>query len=168
VGATLTAGWPDRSFLHHCAPTLPTHSFQGPLPSSWSKLTGLETVELSLNHLTGSLPPTYSSWAAIQSIDLHGNRLSGPLPATWAAMSLLEVRVWRSMLRRMRQVLASRSFLTPHTVPQVLDLSSNALTSTLPAAWAQLLHLSVLSLNGNALKGALPPAWAGQRSLLQL
>lgn len=53
-------------------------------------------------------------------------------------------------------------------VLQVLDLSHNKLTSTLPPSWAQLGHLSVLNLAYNQLTGALPPAWADQRSLLQL
>jgi hypothetical protein len=51
---------------------------------------------------------------------------------------------------------------------QVLDLSHNQLSSTLPAAWAQLAYLSVLNLAYNQLEGTLPPAWAEQRSLLQL
>lgn len=51
---------------------------------------------------------------------------------------------------------------------QVLDLSHNQLTSTLPPAWAQLSYLSVLNLARNNLEGTLPPAWAEQRSLLQL
>jgi hypothetical protein len=51
---------------------------------------------------------------------------------------------------------------------QVLDLSSNQLTSTLPGAWGQLARLSVLNLNSNLLEGSLPSSWARQRSLLQL
>jgi hypothetical protein len=53
-------------------------------------------------------------------------------------------------------------------VLQVLNLSHNMLTSTLPASWAQLGHLSVFNLANNQLTGALPPAWADQRALLQL
>lgn len=36
---------------------------------------------------------------------------------------------------------------------QVLDLSDNQLSSTLPAAWAQLSYLSVLNLARNQLEG---------------
>lgn len=58
--------------------------------------------------------------------------------------------------------------LTCCTHTQVLDLSHNQLTSSLPPSWAQLGYLSVLNLAQNNLEGTLPPAWAQQRLLLQL
>lgn len=51
---------------------------------------------------------------------------------------------------------------------QVLDLSNNNLTGTLPDAWARMAFLSVLDLHNNSLNGTLPSVWAHQRSLLQL
>jgi hypothetical protein len=53
-------------------------------------------------------------------------------------------------------------------VCQVLDLSNNQLTSSLPGSWARMSFLSVLSLQNNNLTGTLPVEWAEQRALLNL
>jgi hypothetical protein len=53
-------------------------------------------------------------------------------------------------------------------VCQVLDLSNNQLTGSLPGSWARMSFLSVVSLQNNNLNGTLPVEWAEQRALLNL
>ncbi|KAK7199196.1 hypothetical protein NESM_000889800 [Novymonas esmeraldas] len=48
----------------------------GPLPASWSRLTGLREVTLAGNALTGPLPVEWRTWLWIQTLNL-GQRLSG-------------------------------------------------------------------------------------------
>jgi hypothetical protein len=51
---------------------------------------------------------------------------------------------------------------------QVLDLSFNRLSSSLPESWGRLGFLSTLNLRSNTLTGSLPASWAAQTLLLQL
>ena len=64
---------------------------------------------------------------------------------------------------------ASSDVQAPCTAtPQVLDLSHNQLTSSLPESWGRLAFLASLSLRSNSLEGALPACWSSQAQLLQL
>lgn len=55
----------------------------GPLPSSWSEDTNLQTIIVAHNNLTGSLPEVWSQLHNLVNLDVLWNELSGPLPASW-------------------------------------------------------------------------------------
>ncbi len=51
--------------------------------------------------------------------------------------------------------------LPPGSRAQLLDLSQNQLTGTLPSAWQQLALLRRLDVSSNALSSTIPAAWPG-------
>ena len=62
---------------------------------------------------------------------------AGPLPSSWSALSKL----------------------------QGLDLSHNALDSTLPGNWSALANLQALDLSSNNFTGSVPASWSGMTAL---
>ena len=55
----------------------------GPLPSSWSEDTNLQTIIVAQNKLTGSLPEVWSQLHNLVNLDVTWNELLGPLPSSW-------------------------------------------------------------------------------------
>jgi Leucine-rich repeat (LRR) protein len=68
---------------------------------------------------------------------------AGPLPETWGSEP------------------GARGITT-------IDLSSNALTSTLPASWGNMKALTHLNLSNNQLVGQLPDEWQSLTALSEL
>jgi hypothetical protein len=65
------------------------------LPTALATFSRLEVINLSGNKgLTGSLPSIWSALTALRSVDVSGTGISGSLPPTWA--SLQELRAFRA------------------------------------------------------------------------
>lgn len=117
------------------------NAIAGALPESWltGGLPGLTHLELGDNAIdslptAGCLGPPL----ALRSFSLRANRLQGPLP--WGA----------------RQCGGAGA-----STLEYLDLSYNALTSSLPPNYPALFPgMGALVLGGNALSGTLPHSWA--------
>jgi hypothetical protein len=145
----------------------------------------LDHLDVSRNALNGTLPPAFGGLSALQHLDASHNLLHGSLPSAWSGLTLLEVRRWQRIwapyymimeaptlpsIRFRSKVISRRCwpFSPPEPCAQVMDLSFNLLSSSLPESWSRLAFLSTLSLRSNALTGSLPPSWAAQTQLLQL
>lgn len=65
-----------------------THfTYTGPLPSTWSRLRRLTSLDLSHNKLSGPLPAEYSELTALTKLRLGRNvKLSEAVPASWDAL----------------------------------------------------------------------------------
>eukprot|EP00798_Chlamydomonas_sp_ICE-L_P026789 gene26789-4377_t len=114
---------------------------EGPLPPSWSLLTSLTSFQATGNsNLDGPMPSEWSSLANLVTLDLSSNALSGALPPSWSSLSGL----------------------------RKLDLSSNSLTGPLPPSWSALDGLMALNASDNSLTGPLPSTWASLPQLLEL
>jgi hypothetical protein len=67
----------------------------GSLPAGLATFSKLESINLSNNKgLTGALPTIWSALTALRSVDVSGTGISGSLPASWA--SLQELRAFRA------------------------------------------------------------------------
>ena len=54
-----------------------SNSFQGQLPSEFSSLRSLTTIDVSSTGLTGTLPTSWGSMTSLKAADLSGNFFSG-------------------------------------------------------------------------------------------
>jgi hypothetical protein len=110
--------------------------FSGTIPNSWWQTSGFEALkhmDLSFNQLSGSLPPAIPAPLTLETLSLAYNRFTGSLPTDWAASSIYQV-----------------------------DLSNNILTGSLPKSWAEaykLDKLGLLNLASNDLSGTVPVEW---------
>ncbi|KAF8059388.1 hypothetical protein HT031_005193 [Scenedesmus sp. PABB004] len=167
------------------------NALRGPLPDAWGALDKLTSMQLSYNNLTGPIPEAWAGGlATLVKLDLSHNALSGSLPAAafvnvpdldlsynqltgrvadWAGWATI-VNCSGSFTDYPTLNLAHNQLTGP--LPEApggragrIVLSDNALTSTLPAAWAQWARAPgcrpdlALELSNNQLRGPLPPEW---------
>lgn len=53
------------------------------------KLVGLQSLNLSGNHLTGNIPDNFSNLRRLETLDLSRNQLSGPIPSSISTLTFL-------------------------------------------------------------------------------
>ncbi|KAF8059367.1 radA [Scenedesmus sp. PABB004] len=184
----LPGAWSGMAALHELH--LQGNSLGGPLPAAWGGgMASLKRLDLSRNNITGSIPEAWAGLAA-GLVLLHHNALSGSLPPRvfMNNVKILDLshnqltgRIdgWKGWALRGARCsgpdgqaylsLAHNQLTGP--LPEVpagrvsIDLSDNALTSTLPAAWARWTYREGcysnvgLNLANNQLRGPLPPEW---------
>jgi len=141
----------------------------GTIPTSWSRLTSLQTLDLGFNHLNGpvpanllalsalelagnelELPEGVGALSAVRDLNLKDQHLTGFLPESWSMLSNLEVLN-----------LSGRNYLTGAIPPGLLQKSLNiagankfSLPDDLtPISSATLLRLSHSGLVGHLSKG---------------
>jgi Leucine-rich repeat (LRR) protein len=68
---------------------LSSNSLEGPLPSSWSSMTGLKHLWADVNKLTGPLPASWSGLQSLEKLVLSENSLEGALPPSWSDLKAL-------------------------------------------------------------------------------
>ncbi|KAL3523538.1 hypothetical protein ACH5RR_016372 [Cinchona calisaya] len=158
-----------------------TNAFQGGIPRSLGKLTGLKSLILANTNLTGELPSqmhifSSSTKNSLEHLDLSFNWFSGSLPYISKFTSLISLLVHNNQLNGF--FLGSSVVLSNLSV---LDASNNQLTGTLPdfsffpslrklclghnlfngtvtPSVGQLLHLQVLELSSNSFEGIISEA----------
>ena len=105
----------------------------GEIPNSLGDLTKLEVLNLSHNRISGSVPAGLRHLPKLRQIKLNGNHLDGAIPP------LLGVPLGN----------------VPSPL-EILDLSENLLSGTVPAALGRLARLETLNLGYNQLEGGIP------------
>ncbi|XLU63262.1 receptor-like protein 7 [Arachis hypogaea] len=108
------------------------------IPPSFSNLTHLTSLDLSLSNLDGSFPSLFSNLQYLTYLDLSHNAFSGPIT---------------SLLTNLQHV-------------TYLDLSYNEFSGSIPSFLANLQHLTHLDLSFNAFSGPVPN-FLGQLTKLQ-
>lgn len=106
----------------------------------------LEYAWLSRNRLEGALP---AMPAQLKAMDCSQNFLDGPLPPFRACTQLYDLRLDRNKIK------GSIPEDMPPTL-EVLDLSQNNLTGTVPASLGRLTRAHRIKLQKNELSGKLP------------
>ena len=138
----------DGAGTHVVSIVMFRNNMNGPLPSSLSALTALQTIDLDNDGLLGPLPD-FSGLTALQILDLHQNHIDGPMPPLAGLASLQTVRVFGN---RISGPLPDLSGL-----PQLAAFlaSSNDFSGSIPG-FAGLPALEEFDVEGNVLAGPIP------------
>ncbi len=102
----------------------------GSIPTTLSRLTGLQVLDISNNEFSGRIPVGLRALATLQVLDFSNNRLSGSMPTDLGSIASL----------------------------QTLHLANNSLTGSIPTTLVDLSNLRSLSLAGNRFSGCIPNA----------
>ncbi|XP_022774004.1 LRR receptor-like serine/threonine-protein kinase FLS2 [Durio zibethinus] len=138
---------------------LDNNNLQGPIPASFNGLVSLKRLEMHSNHLSGELPDL-GSLKNLYFLDASNNAISGYLPTTLPP-SLVQISMRNNMIERtIPQSLQYLSFL------QVLDLSHNKLTGSVPYFLFNHPSLQQLNLAFNSFTSVQSPSNVGTQSEL--
>ncbi|OEL16812.1 Receptor-like protein 2 [Dichanthelium oligosanthes] len=140
--------------IHNC-------SLSGKLPVWLSKLTNLKMLLLWNNRLTGPIPSWINTLHSIYNIDISNNSLTGEIPAALMEMPMLQAQKTEAYLDVMYFELTvyqspAYQYRSFNSLPQLLNLSSNDLSGTIPLNIGQLGALASLDLSFNNLSGEIP------------
>lgn len=116
---------------------LSNNLFSGPLPSSLSNFSSLQTLLLSGNKFSGPIPPMIGELLQVLKLDLSRNSFSGPVPPEIGNCFHL-------------------SFL---------DMSQNNLSGPIPSDMSNIRNLNYLNLSRNHLNQTIPKSLGSLKSL---
>ncbi|KVH93307.1 probable LRR receptor-like serine/threonine-protein kinase At4g36180 [Cynara cardunculus var. scolymus] len=125
---------------------LRSNSFSGTIPPAISSLTSIQTLDVSHNSLTGSLPDTLSS-LTLTRLDLSFNKLTGPIPKL--PKNLLELAIKSNLLSGY----LSKTSFNELTQLEVVELSDNSLTGTIPGWFFLQPSIQQVNLANNGFTG---------------
>jgi Leucine-rich repeat (LRR) protein len=129
------------NLVHLEALDLDDNSLEGSIPSELGNLVNLEALYLNDNSLRGALPQVSGGWPVMQSFNLSANMISGDIG-----------------------IFSFKNF----TSLQVLDLSLNRFSGTLPAAVFRLPALQSVVLSQNCFSGSLPSSMCLNENLISI
>ncbi|CAL0304421.1 unnamed protein product [Lupinus luteus] len=115
--------------------------FSGRIPFSIGNLTSLTKLHMELNYFEGSIPSSLGNCQKLLVLALFGNKLTGTIPKEVMALSSLS---------------------------ELLDVSYNSLSGTLPTEIGKLVHLGLLDLSENKFSGVIPSSLGSCTSLVTL
>ncbi|KAI9097518.1 hypothetical protein K1719_025289 [Acacia pycnantha] len=119
----------DRDHSRVIGLHLPAVGLRGPIPPNiLSRLSALQTVNLTSNSLTGPFPSGFSELKNLTYLNIQFNEFSGPLPSDFS--------VWKNLT--------------------VADLSNNFFNGSIPSSISSLIHLTSLVLENNSVSGEIP------------
>eukprot|EP00934_Nitzschia_sp_Nitz4_P002572 Nitzschia sp. Nitz4//scaffold214_size40253//1387//19208//NITZ4_007584-RA/size40253-snap-gene-0.62-mRNA-1//-1//CDS//3329542090//2562//frame0 len=163
---------------------MPYCKLLGKVPSEFSLLSSLESLQLSWNQLTGNLPHN-SIPASSTSIDLSHNYLSGTLPPMPASLISIDLSYnylsgtlpsdWVETMTNLHELTLYSNDLKGLIPPkwgdfdqlEFLDVGSNDLSGPVPTTIGQMTRLTSLYLVGNVLMTGGLPSELGELQRLQ-
>ncbi|KAK6237392.1 hypothetical protein QUC31_002861 [Theobroma cacao] len=138
---------------------LDNNNLQGPIPTTFNGLVSLKRLEIQTNNLSGELPEL-GSLKNLYFLDASNNAISGYLPTTFPP-SLVQISMRNNKIEgTIPQSLKYLSFL------QVLDLSHNELTDSVPYFVFNHQSLQQLTLAFNSFTSVQSPPNLGTQSEL--
>ncbi|KAI5065081.1 hypothetical protein GOP47_0019776 [Adiantum capillus-veneris] len=134
---------------------LTANQFSSQVPDFLSKLTTIEKLHISKNHLVGSLPDNVISnlCRTLVNLDVAGNNLSGPLPTSFVSCTKLQVLTLAN--NKLNGDLPN-AVLSGLQAMEVLRLEFNAFTGFVDATLMNCSKLRILDLSANFLSGSIP------------
>lgn len=124
----------------------------GSIPVELSRLTLLERIRFEKNQLRGALPSFLGLLTRLTQLSLANNRITGPL------IALPSLLVLRRLLLQNNQLSGQvkEGSLFQNSSLEVLDLSHNRLSGTVPGFVFRLPRLTTIALSLNCFQGELP------------
>ncbi|KAK4386441.1 LRR receptor-like serine/threonine-protein kinase GHR1 [Sesamum angolense] len=127
---------------------LGNNRFSGSIPNNLLKGDSLILTELDLSGNSLSGPVSMITSTTLHTLNLSSNVLSGELPPLTGSCSVVDLST--------NQFEGNLTRLLKWGNIEVLDLSQNRLTGSIPEVTAQFLRLNYLNLSHNSLNGSLP------------
>ncbi|XP_076905616.1 uncharacterized protein LOC143561404 [Bidens hawaiensis] len=120
------------------------NSFSGVIPPAITNLRKIQTLDISHNALSGSLPKTLASLTELTRLDLSFNQVTGPIPVL--PKNLIQVALKANSLSGDLQ---KQSF-TESSQLEVIEVSQNSLTGTIPGWFFLTPSLQQINLSNNS------------------
>ncbi|KAJ0080728.1 hypothetical protein Patl1_09747 [Pistacia atlantica] len=151
---------PDNEW-HITEITMASVSLDGFIHPDITKLTYLQTLDLSNNQLHDSIPSNLGDLSHLTILDLSSNQLTGTIPLSLGNLkNLTELDLWSNKLSgAIPPELGNLSQL------QLLSLDENELNGTLPKQLGNLSNLRALWVTSNNLTGEVPDEYEKLGSL---
>ncbi|KAF8027692.1 hypothetical protein BT93_E0569 [Corymbia citriodora subsp. variegata] len=111
---------------------LRNNQLSGNIPQNISTTCGLKTLDLSENLLQGQIPLSLANCTTLEILNIGNNQIDGTFPCHFMAISSLRVLILRSN-KLHGEIGCAHSPFTWQML-QIIDLSSNDLSGTLPAS----------------------------------
>ncbi|CAI5510455.1 unnamed protein product, partial [Closterium sp. Naga37s-1] len=125
--------------------------FTGGIPNSFTRLTGMTTLNVGVNSLSSGLHVVAQmTWLA--QILLSANNFSGVLPASLTAIKELSAL----FINDNHFTGTFPSAILHHKSLNYLDMSNNSFTGTIPGELTNHVNLQGINLNDNKFHGAIP------------
>ncbi|KAB2637095.1 LRR receptor-like serine/threonine-protein kinase [Pyrus ussuriensis x Pyrus communis] len=160
----------------------------GEIPSTFAKLTNMQTLWASNSPFSGKIPDFIGNWTQLADLHLQGSSFEGPIPTSFSQLIALKtLRISDiyngssslDFIKNLKSLtkLKLRNALITGTIPsdigdyrilQILDLSFNNLTGQLPSLLFSLSSLTSLFLGNNSLSGPLPSQKSNQLQTIDL
>ncbi|CAK9157070.1 unnamed protein product [Ilex paraguariensis] len=140
---------------------LSRNSLSGSLPTSLGSLSSLEELNLDNNNLQGTIPLSLNGLQNLKRLEFQSNKLTGVFPEL-------------SQLSNLYLIDASDNAISgelPATFPaSIFEISmrNNQLEGNIPASVTNLMYLQVMDLSYNRLSGSVPSGLFTHPSLEQL
>ncbi|CAM9107901.1 unnamed protein product, partial [Ectocarpus fasciculatus] len=136
----------------------------GSIPSSYYQLYNLSGLFLPEVNLEGSISSDIGGLSKLKTLVLSGNKLTGTLPPELGALLMLELMFIAD--NKLKGNIPSDLFSHEENVHfQAIDLSSNALSGSLPESLFLLRTLTSVSLGVNCFRGEIPKTLCTATSL---
>jgi Leucine-rich repeat (LRR) protein len=128
---------------------LQSNKLSGSIPSSLSRLTRLQSLDLNRNSMTGSIPAFIGPLRQLQFLDLSLNRLTGAFPSDFCSWTQADrSHPLSSLLIKLNRISGTLNFSSCIFL-SFLDASSNNLTSVVaPPGYSK---LNIVSLGNNSI-----------------
>ncbi|XVF17977.1 hypothetical protein REPUB_Repub10bG0171800 [Reevesia pubescens] len=140
---------------------LSRNTFSGEIPASIGSLSSLEELYLDNNNLQGSVPASFNGLVSLKRLELQSNQLSGELPELGSLKNLYFLDASNNAI----------SGYLPSTLPQSLvqiSMRNNMIEGIIPQTLQYLSFLQVLDLSHNKLTDSVPYFLFNHPSLQQL
>lgn len=158
------SGWIPESLSNLTQLTrlgLSRNTFSGKIPDSIGSLSSLEEMYLDSNQLEGSVPDSFNGLVSLKRLEIQSNKLTGELPDLGSLKNLYFLDASNNAI----------SGYLPKTFPPSLvqiSMRSNMIQGTIPQSLQYLRYLQVLDLSHNKLTDSVPYFLFTNPSLQQL
>ncbi|KAK6131249.1 hypothetical protein DH2020_035006 [Rehmannia glutinosa] len=149
----------NLTHLHRLS--LTKNSFTVPIPSSLGSLSRLQELYLDNNRLTGPIPPSLNLLVSLKRLELQQNNFSDELPDLSRLRNLYYLDLSDNLISgKIREIL-------PSSIVEI-SFRNNSLRGEFNVNLADLKFLQVLDLSYNVLTGTIPSSLFVHPSLQQL